>query len=135
MSRFALALLLLAGCPGSDDSGDDGAASGTSSGGSTGGSVPCDECDGDPSCRSHIGVSGHCVCDAGHEWADLNNADDYTCVPIPPRPDVGNCGPDNHSVLVDGECYCDVGYNWCSDDPADLTCCSDAGQGNSESTG
>jgi hypothetical protein len=133
--RRTFALLLVAGCPGSDDSGDDGPASGPSTEASTGaetGAELCPECDADPACHSYAG-GGHCVCEAGYEWAE-DDIDDFTCIPIPPREGEDACLVENHARVVDGACSCDPGYNWCTDDTADLTCCPDAGQG-TEDTG
>ena len=129
MRRAFVSLLLVAGCPEGDD-GDDGPAAGsTGAATETGTTGPlCAECNGDPSCHSEVGISGHCYCAEGHTWAN-DDPNDYTCAPVPPRTDDGTCAMSPNVMLVDGQCYCEPGFNWCSDDPADLTCCMDAAQG------
>ncbi len=127
MIRRAFAVMLLAaGCERSDG-GDEGAAEGTTGTTATSTGPACSVCEGDPSCHSQVGPSGHCYCEAGHTWAS-DDDEDFTCVPIPPRTGDGECTQENHAQRVGEACYCVEGYNWCSDDEADLTCCEDAGQ-------
>lgn len=72
-------------------------------------------------------VAGGCKCDAGYQWEDPDDPDNYECEPIPPKPDSGQCDEPNSHPVTNG-CQCDDGYNWCSDDPNDYTCCVDPDQ-------
>ncbi len=69
------------------------------------------------------GTDQTCFCDAGYEWQDPGDPDDYDCVSMPPKGD-GTC-PDANSYASGSECFCNVGYTWCSADPSDLTCCEE----------
>lgn len=89
------------------------------------------EC-GSPLSHSQI-VGDDCVCDAGYEFEDPNDPDNFECDRIPPKPDSGQCDEPNSHPVTDG-CQCDAGYNWCSDDPNDYTCCVDPNQ-NPDGTG
>jgi hypothetical protein len=85
VTRRAWALLLLLGCPADDDDdARDDAANGTTGGASATESTGevCGMCGADASCHSEIDASGHCICEAGHEWADPENDADFTCVPV-----------------------------------------------------
>ncbi|MEX1363383.1 MAG: hypothetical protein AB1Z98_09675 [Nannocystaceae bacterium] len=92
------------------------------------GPLDCTEC-GNTGCNSQL-VGDQCRCDAGFEWADPNDADDFECDRIPGKGGDANCGgdPDNPISLQGDVCVCDPGFNWCSPDPADLSCCEDPDQ-------
>jgi hypothetical protein len=126
VSRRLCALVLLIGCPASDDDdGRDDAAGGTTGGASASESTGalCGMCAADESCHSEVDASGHCVCEAGHEWADVENDEDFTCVPVADTDGGDLCLAENHAMIVDEMCVCEPGYAWCTTDPDDFTCC------------
>ncbi|MEM7159341.1 MAG: hypothetical protein AAF799_41265 [Myxococcota bacterium] len=93
------------------------------------GPLDCSEC-GNTGCDSQL-VGGECVCDAGHEWVNPNDANDFECDEIPGRGGDASCGGDeNNPVHLEGEvCVCDDGFNWCNpSDLSDLSCCEDPNQ-------
>lgn len=77
-------------------------------------------------------ATNECVCDAGYNWCDPTNGQDYSCC-------MGtvNCGSD---PLLEPDpsgssCICVAGYDWCN--PSDLTdysCCA-TGTGTDTGTG
>ncbi len=89
------------------------------------GPLDCTEC-GNTGCDSQL-VNGECVCDPGHEWVNPNDAEDFECDRIPPKPGDASCGGiAGNPIHSEGDvCVCDAGFNWCSEDPADLSCCPD----------
>ena len=95
MKHFVVALLLIVGCPASDDDdGSDDAANDTTGVASESGSTGplCGMCGADEACHSEIDASGHCICEAGHEWAEPENDADFTCVPVADTADPGSSG-------------------------------------------
>lgn len=69
----------------------------------------------------------NCICDAGYERCNPNDANDTDCCEKEGKGD-GMC-PDANSELVGDQCFCVVGYTWCNaDDVNDLSCCVDGGQ-------
>jgi hypothetical protein len=124
--RRLCAFVLLLGCPASDDDGGrDDAANDTTGGASATESTGalCGMCGADEACHSEIDASGHCICEAGHEWADPQNDEDFTCVPVADTSGGNVCLAENHAMIVDEMCVCEPGYEWCTTDPDDFTCC------------
>jgi hypothetical protein len=77
--------------------------------------------------HSHVGADGEtCYCDAGYQFEDPNDPEDFDCEEIPGKG--GDCVQPNSHVLGDN-CYCDAGYTWCNpSDQSDLSCCPDPHQ-------
>jgi hypothetical protein len=120
-------LLALVGCPAEPVEPGDSESVASSTGGETegtGGALDCSECDRLPECHSHIDATGECLCDAGYQWADPDEIDDFTCEMVDATGDAMPCD-DANAMIVDGECFCNCGYTWCSNDPNDLSCCVD----------
>ena len=116
----------------SDDSASEttGGASGADS---TGEFVPdCSMCsaetDPDPLCHSEFNpANGTCECDAGYEWENPSDPNDFTCVQSEDE-EPSACGAEgsNSTTNANGDCVCVEGYEWCTTDPDDLTCCEAA---------
>lgn len=117
-----------------DDSDDTDSTSGTTGDGSgadsTGEFVPdCTMCntdaDPDPLCHSSFNAAnGTCECDAGYEWENPTDPNDFACVQIEEE-EPSACGApgSNSTTDANGDCTCIEGYEWCTTDPSDLTCC------------
>jgi hypothetical protein len=82
----------------------------------------CDECNEAGVCHSFVGSDGMCYCEAGYEWANPGDSDNFDCDRIPPKPLENGCNNPNN-VQVGNDCFCACGFTWCSSDSADLTCC------------
>jgi hypothetical protein len=112
----ALAAAPAIGCVVGSGSADDQA---TSDAGETGDPGAC----GGAGSYSHVSADGTCLCDAGYNWVNPADADDYRCEEIG-KPGSTMCdGP--HNVLDGDTCSCEASYLWC--DPADsddYTCCA-----------
>lgn len=117
-----------------DDSDDSDSTSGTtgdaSGAGSSGEFVPdCTMCsadtDPDPLCNSSFNAAnGTCECDAGYEWENPADPNDFTCVQADEEKPSACGAPGSNSMTdVDGNCTCVEGFDWCTTDPNDLTCC------------
>lgn len=78
-----------------------------------------------------------CVCDAGYDWCNMDDDDDFRC-----------CAPDDECLDNSHEepdgCVCDEGYEWCDpNNENDLRCCpidgdtgtGDGGTGTGDGTG
>lgn len=86
----------------------------------------CTTCDESPLCHSEL-VNGTCYCDAGYEWEDPDDPDNFECDKIPGKG--GSSCPDPNSFLSGTQCFCDPGFNWCNpNDPGNLDCCPDDDQ-------
>lgn len=78
----------------------------------------------DPLCQSLFDPdTGTCVCAEGHEFADPNDPNDFTCVPSEDEPAVCGAPGSNSAADANGDCVCLRGFEWCTNDPDDLTCC------------
>lgn len=61
---------------------------------------------------------GTCACDAGYDWCNPTDPDDFECCAL----DSCESGSNNH--VVGDNCVCDAGFTWCNpDDINDLDCC------------
>jgi hypothetical protein len=106
-----------AACGSTSNSNDDDSGSVTVTGGES------HEC-GEAGSNSHVD-DGMCICDAGYEWVNPNDDNDFTCEEIGETGSPESCDQP-HNVLTGGTCSCEAGYTWCSpDDQDDFSCCED----------